>query len=68
MTFHGTPRADHHTMEHVHESPPIMLLPLLPLVLGALFAGAIGFYWWGILDPELKFWNGAITILGGEHH
>src|SRR5205823_10872434 len=21
MTFHGKPRADHHTMEHVHESP-----------------------------------------------
>lgn len=66
MTFHGTPRADHHTMEHVHESPRIMLLPLLPLVLGALFAGAIGYYGWGIIDPSLKFWNGAITILGGH--
>ncbi|MFO0069844.1 MAG: NADH-quinone oxidoreductase subunit L, partial [Alphaproteobacteria bacterium] len=30
MTFHGAPRADHPTMEHLHESPPIMLLPLLP--------------------------------------
>jgi NADH-quinone oxidoreductase subunit L len=68
MTFHGTPRADKHTMDHVHESPRIMLLPLIPLVLGALFAGAIGFYAWGILDPELLFWNGSITILGhGEH-
>ncbi|MDX2095517.1 MAG: NADH-quinone oxidoreductase subunit L [Alphaproteobacteria bacterium] len=74
MTFHGTPRADKHTMEHVHESPRIMLLPLVPLVLGALFAGAIGFYVWGMLDPSLHFWNGAITILapadahGQEHH
>ncbi len=68
MTFHGTPRADKHTMDHVHESPKIMLLPLVPLVLGAMFAGAIGFYVWGILDPSLAFWNGAITILGhGEH-
>ena len=25
MTFHGTPRADHHVMEHVHESPWVML-------------------------------------------
>ena len=25
MTFHGEPRADHHTMDHVHESPPVML-------------------------------------------
>ena len=31
MTFHGQPRADHHTMEHVHESPWIMLVPLMPL-------------------------------------
>lgn len=72
MTFHGAPRADHHTMEHVHESPPIMLLPLVPLVLGAMFAGAIGFYAWDILNPSLAFWNGAITVLGhgehGEHH
>ncbi len=72
MTFHGTPRADHHTMEHVHESPPIMLVPLVPLVLGALFAGAIGFYIWGIMDPSMAFWHGAITILphgsGEEHH
>lgn len=67
MTFHGTPRADHHTMEHVHESPRIMLLPLIPLVLGALFAGAIGFYAWEILDPSLAFWNGSISILGAEH-
>lgn len=66
MTFHGKPRADHHTMEHVHESPRIMLLPLVPLVLGAMFAGMIGFYVWGILDPSLHFWNGAIMILA-EH-
>ncbi len=71
MTFHGTPRADHHTMEHVHESPKIMLLPLVPLVLGALFSGAIGYYVWGILKPDLAFWNGAITSLAEhaeEHH
>ena len=29
MTFHGKPRADHHVMEHVHESPPVMLVPLV---------------------------------------
>lgn len=41
MTFHGKPRADHHTMEHIHESPPVMLLPLVVLAIGALFAGAV---------------------------
>ncbi len=39
MTFHGAPRADHHTMEHAHESPPVMLLPLIVLALGAIFSG-----------------------------
>ena len=69
MTFHGTPRADHHTMDHVHESPKIMLLPLVPLVLGAMFVGAIGYYSWGMLDPSLAFWNGSITVAHPhEHH
>ena len=39
MTFHGTSRADHHTLEHVHESPAVMTVPLIVLALGAIFAG-----------------------------
>ena len=39
MTFHGKPRADHHVMEHVHESPAVMLVPLVLLAIGALVAG-----------------------------
>ena len=41
LTFHGAPRADHHTMEHVHESPWVMLVPLLVLAAGAIGVGAI---------------------------
>lgn len=68
MTFHGKPRADHHTMEHVHESPKIMLLPLLPLVAGALFVGALGYYSWGMVDGHqhhglYSFWGSAIQVL-----
>ena len=66
MTFHGKPRASKEVMHHVHESPPVMLLPLIPLVLGALFAGAIGYYGWSIVDGHdvaHGFWNGAITVL-----
>ncbi|MCA3370036.1 MAG: NADH-quinone oxidoreductase subunit L [Roseomonas sp.] len=60
LTFHGAPRADHHTMEHVHESPAVMLVPLVLLAVGAVFAGAvfapsfIGHHW-------EEFWNGAIV-------
>ena len=39
MTFHGTTRADHETYEHAHESPWVMLVPLLLLALGAVAAG-----------------------------
>lgn len=41
MTFHGKPRADHHTMEHVHESPAVMMIPLVVLAVGAIFSGAV---------------------------
>lgn len=41
MTFHGKPRADHHVMDHVHESPPVMTVPLAILAVGALFSGAV---------------------------
>ena len=41
MTFHGRARADHHTMAHVHESPAVMLLPLVVLAVGAILAGVV---------------------------
>ncbi len=43
MTFHGKPRMDHHTFDHAHESPPVMLTPLVILSVGAIFAGALGY-------------------------
>ena len=41
MTFHGKPRASRDVMNHVHESPFVMLVPLFLLALGALFAGLL---------------------------
>jgi NADH-quinone oxidoreductase subunit L len=41
MTFHGKPRASADVMHHVHESPPVMLVPLYVLAAGALLAGLI---------------------------
>ncbi len=43
MTFHGKPRMDHHTFDHAHESPPVMLTPLIILATGAVFAGYLGY-------------------------
>lgn len=63
MTFHGKSRADHHTLEHLHESPPIMLLPLVLLAAGALLAGYIGSAAFGMTAGDHGFWNGAIAVL-----
>lgn len=38
MTFAGEPR-DHHVAEHVHESPPVMVWPLVALAVLAVVAG-----------------------------
>ena len=42
MTFYGQFRADHHTREHLHESPGVMTMPLVILAIGAVFAGFVG--------------------------
>jgi NADH-quinone oxidoreductase subunit L len=42
MVFFGECRADHHTREHLHESPNVMTLPLVVLAAGAVVAGWIG--------------------------
>ena len=41
LTFHGTSRAPKHVLEHVHESPLVMLLPLVVLAAGALGSGIV---------------------------
>jgi NADH-quinone oxidoreductase subunit L len=63
MTFHGKPRADQHTMEHVHESPPVMLLPLLILFAGAIGAGYVGYELLGMVKGDYAFWRGALMVL-----
>jgi len=62
LTFHGAPRADHHTMSHVHESPLVMLLPLILLAVGAITTGFV-FAPYFIGDGAAQFWNGAIYNL-----
>jgi NADH-quinone oxidoreductase subunit L len=73
LTFHGPTRADHHTFDHAHDSPPVMLIPLIVLSIGALFAGAVfnsDFVGHGLHE----FWGPAIVIdhahaaLENRHH
>lgn len=67
MTFHGDFRGDHHTLEHAHESPKNMLIPLFILAFGAVFAGAYFFSKFMGVDVN-AFWNGALPGLGGAEH
>ena len=66
MTFHGKPRATAEIMHHVHESPPVMLVPLFILGFGALFAGLI-FHDFFIGHGYEHFWKAAL-FTGAENH
>ena len=59
LTFHGKPRADEHTMAHVHESPAVMVLPLVVLATGAVFAGWLGYDMF-VGHDRAEFWRSAI--------
>jgi NADH-quinone oxidoreductase subunit L len=62
LTFHGTPRADEETMSHVHESPPVMMVPLYILAAGAIAAGFL-FAAYFIGHDEVHFWAESIKRL-----
>ncbi|RUU79283.1 NADH-quinone oxidoreductase subunit L [Mesorhizobium sp. M7A.F.Ca.MR.362.00.0.0] len=66
MTFHGKPRASHEVMHHVHESPPVMLVPLFILAAGALFAGVI-FHNAFIGEGYAEFWKASLFTLPDNH-
>lgn len=64
LTFYGRSRMDHHTEEHVHESPMVMIGPLAALGILSLLGGALGF------PPEqgwLHRFLAPVAGLGGEH-
>jgi NADH-quinone oxidoreductase subunit L len=66
MTFHGPTRADHHTYDHAHESPWVMLVPLLLLAAGAVAAG-YAFKAFFIGDAYGDFWRASL-LEGPNNH
>ncbi|SLN53623.1 NADH-quinone oxidoreductase subunit L [Oceanibacterium hippocampi] len=65
MTFHGAPRASKEVMDHVHESPKVMLIPLYVLALGSICAGFI-FAPYMVGHHYQEFWGNSILVL--EEH
>ncbi len=62
MTFHGEPRAGEETMHHAHESPWVMLIPLICLAIGAAFFGFLGYDFF-VGDERASFWKTSILVL-----
>ncbi|HLQ77955.1 MAG TPA: NADH-quinone oxidoreductase subunit L, partial [Terriglobia bacterium] len=46
MTFFGESHVDHHTEQHIHESPKSMTIPLMVLAVGSIVAGWVGIPAW----------------------
>jgi len=65
MTFHGQTRADHHTYDHAHESPNVMMIPLYVLAAGAVLAG-MNWYPDFVGHHEAEWWGTG--IFNGEHN
>ena len=61
LTFHGNFNSSKEVLDHVHESPIVMLIPLFVLALGAIFSGwyfyndFVGYNW-------KEFWGNSIFI------
>jgi NADH-quinone oxidoreductase subunit L len=71
MTFYGKYRGDHHTWDHAHESPPVILIPLYVLAVGAALSGLVA-YGWFVGHDWMSFWgSSSIAVKSTEevlHH
>jgi NADH-quinone oxidoreductase subunit L len=63
MTFHGKFRGDQQVFEHAHESPKVMLIPLMVLATGAVLSGYVAYEWF-VGDGREEFWALSILTLG----
>ena len=58
-TFHGNYKNENYEFDKVHESPPVILIPLFILTIGAIFAGFV-FKDIFIGTDHQSFWKSAI--------
>ena len=58
MTFHGKPRMDEHTKDHLRESPFVVVFPLIMLAIPSFLIG------WVAIEPMLfgGYFKGAIHV------
>lgn len=63
VVFHGEERMDHHTKEHLHETPWVVTGPLIALAIPSVVIG------WLTIGPVLfgGYFDGAIVNLEGQN-
>ncbi len=66
LVFFGENRADRHTQEHLHESPPVMTCPLIVLAAGAALVGLLGIP--HALGGSLRFEQWLEPVFAGAGH
>jgi len=67
LAFEGKPREPKDVLEHAHEPPWTMGLPLILLALGSLLAGGL-FAHLFIGGAQAEFWRGSLVSHAGEAH
>ncbi|MCE1237039.1 MAG: NADH-quinone oxidoreductase subunit L [Hyphomicrobiales bacterium] len=65
-TFFGAARAPKEVMDHVHESPAVMTVPLMVLATGAVLAGMV-FTGHFVGHEYGEFWKGALFTSDHNH-
>ncbi|MBS3818421.1 NADH-quinone oxidoreductase subunit L [bacterium] len=66
LTFHGKERMKPQVKEHIHESPPVMTIPLIILAFFSFGAGYIGLP--AVLGQKLNVFNQFLKLGGHEAH
>jgi NADH-quinone oxidoreductase subunit L len=67
LAFEGKPREPKEVLEHAHEPPWTMGIPLALLALGALLLGGL-FAHLFIGNGQTEFWRGSLVTHEGAHH
>jgi NADH-quinone oxidoreductase subunit L len=68
MVFFGTSRVDHHVAHHVHESPPVMTIPLMILAFLSIVGGFVGIPIIAGGHKFKEFLSPSITAVGHGGH
>jgi NADH-quinone oxidoreductase subunit L len=67
LTFYGKSRMDHHTEEHVHESPRSMTVPLIILAVLSIVGGWIGIPLYFGLHMPIDIYEWLSPVTGSIH-